>query len=322
MPDSIGMKTAQLESGVRHRVLSGARLTGIALICTATVLFSFLDTNAKYLVTIAHLPLLQIIWVRFLVNAVFIIAVVGPAKATNSLRSRKKGLQITRSLLLLATTAFNFLALRFLQLDQTATILFLSPLVVAGLAGPFLNEWVGWRRFVAICIGFSGVILITRPGFGGIHWAVIFSFLSTFGYALYSLLTRYLARFDTASTTAVFTPIAGSVVFAPPAMMSWQSPETFGTALLLFLTGILGGLGHSLLILAHERAPAPVLAPFGYINIVFMITLGYLVFGDLPGWWTLSGTAVIVSSGIYLLLRERKAAGPDGPASSATVVEG
>jgi drug/metabolite transporter (DMT)-like permease len=164
--------------------------------------------------------------------------------------------------------------------------------------------------------------LITRPGFGGIHWAATFSFISTFGYACYSLLTRYLARFDTASTTAVFTPIAGSVFLAPFAIASWQWPGTLGATVLLLLTGILGGLGHSLLILAHERAPAPVLAPFGYINIVFMITLGYVVFGDLPGWWTLSGTAVIVSSGIYLLIRERKVAGSDGPASSATVVEG
>jgi drug/metabolite transporter (DMT)-like permease len=322
MPHSIGMKTAPLHRGANRRVLSNTRLTGIALICTATVLFSFLDTSVKYLVTVAHLPLLQIVWIRFVVNMVFIIAAVGPGRAMSSLGSRRIGLQVSRSLLLLATTALNFVALRFLQLDQTATILFLSPLLVAGLAGPFLNEWVGWRRFSAICVGFSGVILITRPGFGGIHWAVAFSFLSTFGYACYSLITRYLTQFDTASTTAVFTPIAGSVFLAPLAIMSWRSPETLGATVLLLFTGILGGLGHSLLILAYERAPAPVLAPFGYINIVFMITLGYAVFGDLPGWWTLSGTAVIVSSGIYLLLRERKMAGPDGPASSATVVEG
>ncbi|MGA7327430.1 MAG: EamA/RhaT family transporter, partial [Rhodomicrobium sp.] len=84
-------------------------------------------------------------------------------------------------------------------------------------------------------------------------------------------------------------------------------------------TGLFGGFAHWLLILAHEKAPAPILAPFGYVNIVFMIAFGYAVFSDVPTWWTLSGTGIIISCGIYLLFRERRVAGDDGPASSATV---
>jgi drug/metabolite transporter (DMT)-like permease len=184
-----------------------------------------------------------------------------------------------------------------------------------------LDEWVGWRRLLAICVGFSGVLFVTRPGFGGIHWAVSFSFLSTLSYALYSLWTRYLAKFDSARTTLVYTPIAGAIFMAPFAIMDWQTPQNVWVWLLLMSTGLSGGCGHWLLILAHERAPAPILAPFGYVNIVFVIALGYLVFSDVPSWWTLAGAAIIVSSGIYLLFRERQRS-RSSPASSATVTEG
>ncbi len=161
-----------------------------------------------------------------------------------------------------------------------------------------------------------------RPGFGGIHWAVTFSFVSTLSYALYILWTRYLARFDDARTTLVYTPLAGAVFVAPFAFAAWETPSTAWAWLVLLGAGLFGGLGHWFVILAHERAPAPILAPFGYINIVFMIALGYLAFGDAPSGWTLAGAGVIISSGVYLLFRERHAPGSSGPASSATVPEG
>jgi drug/metabolite transporter (DMT)-like permease len=185
-----------------------------------------------------------------------------------------------------------------------------------------LNEWVGWRRLLAICVGFSGVLFVTRPGFGGVHWAISLSFLSTFSYAFYSLLTRYLARYDNIRTTLFYTPIAGGVFFTPFAISSWQTPQSAMIWFLLLGVGLLGGLSHWLLILAHERAPAPVLAPFGYVNIIFMIALGYIVFGNVPSWWTLAGAGIIIVSGLYLLIRERQKLGSAGPASSATVAEG
>jgi drug/metabolite transporter (DMT)-like permease len=302
--------------------LATSRLAGIALICGASTLFAFLDASVKYLATSAHLPVLQIVWVRFGSNALFIFVALGPHTYIRALRSNKTRFQLLRSIMLLAITAFNFLALKYLQLDQTATIFFLAPFLVAALAGPLLNEWIGWHRLLAICFGFSGVLFVTRPGFGGVHWAIAYSFLTTICYSLYSLLTRYLTRFDSANTTLAYTPIAGMVFFTPFAAAVWQAPESAWIWFLLVCTGILGGLGHWLLILAHERAPAPILAPFGYVNIVFMILLGYLVFQDVPSWWTLTGTGIIVSSGLYLLFRERHSAEADAPASSASALEG
>ncbi len=145
-----------------------------------------------------------------------------------------------------------------------------------------LGEWVGWRRILAICVGFSGVLFVTRPGFGGIHWAVSFSFCATLSYGLYVLWTRYLARFDPAETTQIFSPVAGVIALAPFALSGWQNPESIWVWLLLISMGISGGFGHWLLILAYERAPAPVVAPFAYVSIIFMIAFGFLVFSDIP----------------------------------------
>jgi drug/metabolite transporter (DMT)-like permease len=306
---------------MQKRPLTDSRPLAIALTCAASCLFAFLDTGAKYLATVAHMPVLQIIWVRFMVNTLLIVVMLGPKPVRRALPSNKLMNQLLRSFFLIGATAFNFLALQHLQLDQTATIFFLSPFIVAALAGPMLGEWIGWHRILAICVGFTGVLFVTRPGFGNIHWAVSFSLLATLSYALYILWTRYLARFDSARTTLVYTPLAGAVFVAPLAFASWRMPEGIWAWTVLLSLGLLGGLGHWLLILAHERAPAPILAPFGYINIVFMITLGLTVFGDVPNRWTLIGAAIIILSGVYLLFRERYGLG-SAPASSATVVEG
>lgn len=306
---------------MHQRPLTNSRFLAIALTCAASLLFAFLDTSAKYLATVAHVPVLEIIWIRFVVNALLIVAMLGPNAALRALPSNKLMNQLLRSVFLIGATAFNFLALQYLQLDQTATIFFLAPFIVAALAGPMLGEWIGWHRLLAICVGFTGVLFVTRPGFGGIHWAVSFSLLATLSYALYILWTRYLARFDNASTTLVYTPLAGAVCVAPFALANWEMPASAWAWFVLLSTGVFGGAGHWLVILAHERAPAPILAPFGYISIIFMIALGLLVFADVPSWWTVGGAAVIILSGIYLLFRERYAPG-SAPASSATVVEG
>lgn len=293
------------------------RFSAIGLMCTALACFAVLDSSAKYLVTAAALPIFQVIWFRFVSHAAASLLVLGPKRTARSLRSARPALQILRSILLFATTAFNFAALQYLQLDQAATIFFLTPFIVALLAGPILDEWVGWRRMLAIMVGFSGVILITRPGFGGIHWAVVYSFGATLCYACYTIATRYLARHDPSFVTHVYSPLAGVVMLAPLGLSVWQWPPDLPTWLLLISTGVSGGLGHYLLILAHRRAPAPVLAPFTYLGLLFQSLAGYLVFSDVPSPWTLAGGAVIIGSGIYLLYRERNEARAKEAAAAA-----
>lgn len=295
----------------------GARMQGIALMCIAIASFSLLDSAAKYLVTFAAVPIFQAVWFRFVSHVAFTFVAFGPRNFAMSLKSNKPWQQIFRGILLFATTGFNFAALQHLQLDQVATIFFLSPFLVAVLAGPILGEWIGMRRLIAIMIGFSGVILVMRPGFGGIHWAVSYSFAATLCYAGYNILTRYLASYDASLVTQVYSPLAGVVMLAPIAIWTWEWPSELWVWLLMISTGVSGGFGHYLLILAHRRAPAPILAPFTYIGLLTQSLVGFLFFSELPSPWTLAGGAVIVGSGLYLLYRERRMLKAEGPAAGS-----
>jgi len=293
------------------------RLKAIGLMALATLCFTVLDASAKYLVVAEGVPVAEVTWLRFVGHVVFSAAVLWPFALKPSLRSAKPLLQVLRSVLMVVTTGFNFIALRYLQLDQTVTIFFLTPLLVAALAGPLLHEWVGWHRMLAIVAGFFGVLLVMHPGIGTVHWAMLLALIATFGYALYNLATRYLAAFDPPSVTQTYTPLAGVLILAPFALGAWHWPEDAHQWVLLASLGFWGGLGHWLLILAHRSAPAPVLAPFIYLGLIWMSVAGFLVFGDVPTLWTLSGAAIVILSGLYLLARERKQLGEakGGPAS-------
>jgi len=283
----------------------------------ATACFAALDSTAKYLVVREAVPVAQVTWLRFVGHVVFSAVVLWPFALRPSLRSAKPLVQVLRSALMVVTTGFNFVALRYLQLDQTVTIFFLTPLLVAAMAGPLLHEWVGWHRVLAIIVGFLGVLVVMHPGLGGLRWAMLLVLVATFGYALYNIATRYLAAFDPPEVTQTYTPLAGAIVMAPFALAAWQWPQDALVWLLFASLGFWGGLGHWLLILAHRHAPAPVLAPFIYLGLIWMSVAGLLIFGDVPTLWTLSGAAIVILSGLYLLARERKAMGAAkaGPAS-------
>jgi len=283
----------------------------------ATACFAALDSTAKYLVVREAVPVAQVTWLRFVGHVVFSAVVLWPFALRPSLRSAKPLVQVLRSALMVVTTGFNFVALRYLQLDQTVTIFFLTPLLVAAMAGPLLQEWVGWHRVLAIIVGFLGVLVVMHPGLGGLRWAMLLVLVATFGYALYNIATRYLAAFDPPEVTQTYTPLAGAIVMAPFALAAWQWPQDALVWLLFASLGFWGGLGHWLLILAHRHAPAPVLAPFIYLGLIWMSVASLLIFGDVPTLWTLSGAAIVILSGLYLLARERKAMGAAkaGPAS-------
>lgn len=281
-------------------------LTAIGLMCLAVICFSCLDTSGKYLVTVAGLPTAEVVWVRFFGQFVAIVLVLGLVALPRLLATSKFKFQIFRSFLLLGSTAFNFLALRELRLDQTTTIMFMAPLMVALLAGPLLGEWVGWRRMTAIVVGFSGILIVVRPGVATFQPAMIFAFCGMMSYAAFILVTRYLSRFDPSEVTLFFSLLAGSFLVAPLAYMSWVWPREILHYFILAGMGMWGALGHYLFIVAHKHAPASTIAPFIYTQLLTMTGLGYLIFDDLPDAWSLVGAGVVVASGIYLLYREAK----------------
>jgi drug/metabolite transporter (DMT)-like permease len=280
-------------------------MLAIGLMCVAWAIFAGLDTTAKYLGTATDLPATQVIWMRFLGQFLAMVTALGLIAVPGLMRTRKPAMQLLRSLLLLGSTAFNFLALRHLRLDQTTTIGFLTPLVVALLAGPFLGEWISWRRAIAIAVGFAGILVAIRPGVATVHPAVLLSLGSMLCYAVFSLVTRYLAPFDRAEVTLFYSLLAGSVIVAPFAMLEWVWPKSTFVWVLLLSMGFLGGAGHYLFIVAHRYAPASTIAPFLYISLITYSVAGYLAFGQVPDAWTLAGASIVILSGLYLFQRER-----------------
>jgi len=285
-------------------LLRRQRLTGIALMCGAVACFACLDATGKYLNH--HMDTMQVVWSRY--TGAFLLALIflNPINRPGMLVTRRPFLQVGRSALLLFSTALNFIALRYLQLDEALSIMFSTPFIVAVLCGPLLGEWVGWRRWTAITIGFLGVLLVTRPGFGGIHPAALLSLGSAICYAVYVISTRVLARTDSNETTLFYSNLVGAVAMLPVIPFVWSTPENALIVALMVLIGALGSAGHFLLIVGHRLAPASVLAPFIYTQLVWTTTLGFLVFGDVPQRWTIVGGLIVVSSGLYLLNRERK----------------
>lgn len=282
----------------------------IALLVVALLLFSCLDTTAKYLGGWSGVPVAQIIWVRFLgqfLLMLIFVPLLGLMDVRSMFKTRRLKWQLLRSTLMAAVTALNFLALKYLRLDQTVTITFLAPLVVALLAGPLLGEWIGWRRLLAILVGFAGIVIVVRPGFADVHPAVGFSFAGMLAYALFMLVTRHIASDDPPIVTLFYSMFVGVFLGAPIALSEWQWPDGPGIWVMLVSLGVLGGAGHYLFILAYKLAPAGRISPFIYLQILSMVGLGFLVFGDLPDIWTAVGAGIVVASGIYLIHRERVA---------------
>lgn len=279
------------------------RLAGIALMCGAVLCFAGLDACAKWLNR--SMDPLMTVWARYMASVVVVSALLNPWTVPGLLRTRRPWLQAGRSLLVLVSTILNFIALQYLQLTETVSIMFATPFLVALLAGPMLGEWVGPRRLAAIGVGFVGVLIITRPGLGGMHPAALLCVIAAGCYALYGISTRILAAHDSSETTMFYSGLAGVAVLTPALPLIWTTPPSLVVSAIMLLMGIFGALGHWLLILAHARAPAGVLAPFIYSQIVWMLALGWFIFGDLPDRWTMIGAGVVIASGLYLLYRER-----------------
>ncbi len=279
------------------------RLTGIALMCGAVTCFALLDTTAKYLNL--HMDTLQVVWARYTGAFLFPFIVSNPWTRPGLTFTTRPVLQIGRSMLLLFSTLANFLALRYLQLDEAIAIIFSTPFFVAALSGPILGEWVHWRRWTAIAVGFIGVLVIARPGTSSFQPAALLSLAGAAFYALYSIITRILARTDFNETTLFYSNLIGAMAMMPIVPFVWVTPSDPLIIALMVATGAFGSFGHYLLIAGHRLAPASVLSPFIYTELVWVIALGFFVFGDVPNRWTLAGSAIVVASGLYLLHRER-----------------
>ena len=199
-------------------------MIGIALMCAALFCFSCLDATAKW-VNRSVDPMVTV-WARYMAAALLTFMVINPRTKPGVLKTRRLPLQLLRSLLLFASTICNFFALKYLQLVETQSIIFATPLLVALFAGPLLGEHIGWRRMAAVAVGFAGVLVITRPGSGTMHPAALLSVASTVAYAFYNIVTRMLASSDPVATTTVYSSVAGIAIVTPVLPWIWTTPPS------------------------------------------------------------------------------------------------
>ncbi len=290
------------------RPIEDRRSLALLLMLGAYVCFTCLDTSAKWLVT-SGLPPWQVVFVRYGVHLVVVAAIFLPREGLGILSSNHKKLEIGRATALLGSTVFNFIAVGYLALTVTATIFFLMPVVVTILSVVFLGERVGWRRWAAIAVGFSGILIVTRPWGAEFHWAMLAAFCTVLCASVYQILTRQLAGKDTTQTQQLYAALVATVAIAPLAFLDWQWPiDTVGWVA-FGLIGLFGWIGHQCLTVAHRYAPASFLAPFVYCQLIFMTISSVWVFGAPLDPWVFVGAAVVISSGIYIWIRERKVRG-------------
>ena len=283
------------------------RLKGIGLISLTYVFFTLLDGSAKWLV--ATLPVLQVVWLRFATHALFSALALAPRQGRALFRTRRPVLQALRATMLFTMTALNFTALQYLQLSVTASIFFSSPILIALISATVLRERLDLGRWLAILGGFAGVLVIVQPGADTFHPAMLLSVVNAVLYALFNLVTRNLAAYDSPETTNVLSALGATVALAPFAWFVWQTPADWLQWVVACLLGVFGGVGHHFLAVAHRHARASVLAPFLYPQVVYMSVFGYLAFGDVPGPNVVTGAVIVIASGLYLFQRERQVHG-------------
>ena len=183
------------------------------------------------------------------------------------------------------------------------------PLIVTALSVPLLREQVGMRRWSAVCVGFLGALLIIRPGSGFANPAVLLLLASALAYALYQIATRWVMAHDSPATGIIFAALIGSLGTTTALPFIFVMPQSLFDLALFVSLGCLGGLGHFLVIKAFQAAPASVIAPLGYVELIGTAILGYLIFGNFPDALTWVGALIIIASGLYIAMRERRRKG-------------
>ncbi len=282
-------------------------LSGFFLFLTALLLFSISDATAKYLSVSFAIPLL--VWVRYFVQFAFMLATVAPGMGRGIVSTGRPWTMLVRGIMQVASTLFALLAFRNLPLAETTALIFVAPILVALLAGPVLGEKIRLRSWLATGIGFAGVLLIARPSgeLNGI--GVVFALCAALTYSLYQILTRKLAATEPPMRQLFYIALVGTVImsFFLPFFWSGFSP-TLTQALLILSLGFYGGVGHFLFIRAFHESPASRLAPLVYVQMVWAMLLGWLVFGHFPDHVSILGMLVIGGAGLLLALG-RKAGG-------------
>ena len=284
---------------------------GIVMMLVAYLLFAFIDTSAKWLV-IGGLHAFQLSFMRYAGHFAISLFDVGRGGISRDrFATDQLGLVVLRAALLVSSTVFNFIAIKYLPLTITSSIMFSAPIVVSALSMPILGERVGPWRWFAICLGFIGVLVVIRPFDENFHLAALLSVYNAFALALYSILTRRLSGVIATKTMQLYMGGLGTIVLFPLAIFTWKNPENWLDWTILISLGIWGWAGHELLTRAHGFGAAHTMMPYTYSFVIYLTISSYLVFNHVPDQWTMIGAAIIVLSGLFIWARENKVADAD-----------
>jgi drug/metabolite transporter (DMT)-like permease len=280
---------------------------GIGLMIATTFVFAMQDGISQHLAR--EYNVMMIVMVRYWFFAAFVIAVASRAKGglRHAVRTDQPKLQIFRGVLLAAEICIAVQGFVYLGLIESHAVFACYPLLIAALSGPVLGEKVGWRRWAAIGVGFIGMLIILQPGTGVFSPYALIPLVSALMFALYGLLTRFVARQDSAATSFFWTGVSGAVLMTIVGIAFWE-PMSGPDWLWMGLLCLTGAGGHFLLIKTYEVAEASSVQPFAYLQLVWASSLGLLIFAEQLRTNVVIGASLIVAAGIFTLVRERMAA--------------
>ena len=276
---------------------------GMLMVMTAVAIFSVVDVLSKYLTRIYSIGL--VVWARYTFHLLLVVVVLGPRFGLALARTARPGAQIMRGLLLAIASVFFVSALKYLPLAESTAIAYLAPLLVTLMSVVFLKEKVELARWIAVVCGFVGVLAIVRPGSSVFSWAVLLPMGNAIAFGAYQILTRRLAGLESPYTSIFYSGLIGTLLLSAALPYCWVTPQNGLHVAMLIILGMLGGIGHLILIKAYDHAPASRLAPFSYSQLIWVMAIGYLAFGDFPDTWSLVGIAILVASGIYTATHQR-----------------
>ncbi len=285
----------------------GSALAGIALVTAAVALFATLDTIIKLISN--SVPVLMAVWFRYLFQALTTTVTMLPRRGRSLLRTAHPKFQCLRGLLLLLSSIFAFFSLRYMPVAEFTAIVMITPLVITLLAASALKERVSPLRWLLVFGGFAGTLVIIRPGGESFSWAMLLPIGLVVTSAWFQVLTSRLAKTEDPFTMHFYTGWVGTLVATLALPFVWTPLATWQLWACLFMAGLLGTVGHLMLILAYARAPAATLTPFLYGQIGFAMIAGWLAFSHLPDQWSLAGIAMITvcgAAGAWLTVRESR----------------
>ncbi|MCE7026952.1 DMT family transporter [Jiella avicenniae] len=280
-----------------------ALLAGILFTLAAGSTFAVQDSLGKHLTTLV--PLIQLLWGRYFIQTLIMAGMLGATRGPSFLKTSHPVLQILRGACLLTATSLMYAALTYVPLADATSVLFFAPILVTVFSVVFLKERIGIHRIAAVVAGFVGMLVVLRPGIDAIDPALLLAVVAAVFNAGYLMLTRRLAGRDDAASTMFNTTAPGAVLLTVLVIPFWETPSPSTLAFLVAI-GCTGSIGHSLLVRGFSFAPASLLSPFLYIQVLAASILTVVIFGDPLRWTTALGAAILVASGLYIWWRENR----------------